>query len=770
MKIHALLIVCTLVAGFSANSFAAMVGSSRPVAQENFQKLIKTNECPSCDLAGVVLTRVDLSGANLEGANLAGAKLNLADLAGANLKNANLQGAKLGGADLAGADLRGANLTGAVLEGAYLKDAQLDGSIILDKPYESEELPDVSEKKYQDDQTRGKNVPYTQDVVIEDRRDLTGASSQEPTDLQVQEEETATAADTTESSATASSKTLVPMADAVVHTPDPEKSVTVEEQTEPAPVKDESAAEAAEDTGIWGSITSFFGGDSQEPGDEATVAEPAEQIVDQPAEEIVVSPVEEVVVIEEVQPETESVAEMVSEEKTLESEEIVIAEVEPVGAPPVVVTVEETVPEPSVTVEEKPEPAPVVDDSAAEAAEDAGIWGSITSFFGGDSQESGDEVAVVEPVDQEPAEQIVDQPAEEIVISRTEEVVVTEEVQPETESIAEMVSEEKILESEETIIVEVESVVASEEPVTAEEEVVVESVEPAAEPSAAELKQDVASEDKEDDSGFWSSVTSIFTSSDDEKEAGQESVEKGSVEVATQVDESVADISVRTGEDELPPDADVRTMIEQIEGVPSEPEVEVVQQEVISETVVEEPAVVEDSDQIVAVDAEKTGLESSGAAVPAAGSTVSDMIEQIEADQVPEPAPQDDMVYSVQTPEQAKFKQQMILERLLDEDRCVACDLAGVDLSGKNLNEVDLERANLQGANLEGINLNEANLKGVNFSDANLKDADLREADLYLADFTGADLTGAKFEEALIDSADFTDAIGANLEGAIKEE
>jgi len=411
-----------------------------------------------------------------------------------------------------------------------------------------------------------------------------------------------------------------------------------------------------------------------------------------------------------------------------------------------------------------------VDESAAEAAEDTGIWGSITSFFGGDSQEPGDEAKVAEPADYAPAEQIVDQPAEEIVVSQTEEVVVTEEVQSETESVAEMVSEEKVSESEETIIVEVEPVVAPEEPVTAEEEVVVESVEPAAEPSAAELKQDVASEDKEDDSGFWSSVTSIFISSDDEKEAGHESIEKGSGEVATQVDESVADTSVRTGEDELPPDADVRTMIEQIEGVPSEPEVVVVQQEVISETVVEESAVVEVSDQTAAADAEETGLESSGADVPAAGSTVSDMIEQIEADQVPETAPRDDMVYSVQTPEQAKLKQQMIIDRLLDEDRCVACDLAGVDLSGKNLNEVDIERANLQGANLEGINFNEANLKGVNFSGANLKDADLREADLYLADFTGANLTGAKFEEALIDSADFTDAEGVNLEGAIKEE
>ena len=554
MKSYALIVACSVIAGFSGNSFAALVGSPRPVARKNFQKLIKTNECPSCDLAGVVLNRVDLSEANLEGANLAGAKLYLANLSNANLKNANLQGAGLGGADLCGADLRGANLTGAVLEGAYLKGAQLDGRIIADKPYEAEDLPDVAEQKYVADESRSKNVPYTQDVVVGDRRDLGETTPPAvPGNLQVKQEEAIEPPDTGESSAIANSKMLVPMADAVVHTSGPEKPADVQMKTEAVPAADESVPEAGDDTGIWGSIVSFFGGDSEDSGDQAE--------------------------------------------------------------------------------------------------EDATV-------------------------------------------------------------------------------------------------------------------------------------------------TGQESAEGAAEGVATGVDEVVTDTSTRTGKDELAPDAGVRAMIEQIEGPPPEPEkVEIVEQDtgargevtagppdaevkpgegIIAETeqvsAVEEEAVVEVTDRTAEGDAAKTGMESSAADGPAAGASVSSMIVQIEADQLVEPIAPGDTVYTVETPEQAKAKRQMIIDRLLDEERCVACDLAGVDLSGKNLDEVDLERANLQGANLAGIDLSEANLKGVNFSGANLRDADLREADLYLADFTGANLTGAKFEGALIDSANFTDAKGANLKGAVKDE
>ncbi len=115
-------------------------------------------------------------------------------------------------------------------------------------------------------------------------------------------------------------------------------------------------------------------------------------------------------------------------------------------------------------------------------------------------------------------------------------------------------------------------------------------------------------------------------------------------------------------------------------------------------------------------------------------------------------------------------RKELLVEKLLDDNRCVECDLSGVDLSGKNLDEADLERANLQGADLSDADLSEANLKGADMRGANLRDADLREADLYRANLSSADLTGARFEEALIDMISISDAIGANLEGALSEE
>ena len=118
------------------------------------------------------------------------------------------------------------------------------------------------------------------------------------------------------------------------------------------------------------------------------------------------------------------------------------------------------------------------------------------------------------------------------------------------------------------------------------------------------------------------------------------------------------------------------------------------------------------------------------------------------------------LLYTVETPDQAAAKKQKTVDRLLDTDACVECDLAGVDLSGKRLKGVDLERADLAGANLSDVNLSEANLKGADLSGANLRGADLSEADLYKADLTGADLTGADLTDASTDSADFTGAQG----------
>ncbi|XOF35236.1 MAG: pentapeptide repeat-containing protein [Candidatus Electrothrix sp. YB6] len=126
------------------------------------------------------------------------------------------------------------------------------------------------------------------------------------------------------------------------------------------------------------------------------------------------------------------------------------------------------------------------------------------------------------------------------------------------------------------------------------------------------------------------------------------------------------------------------------------------------------------------------------------------------------------VTYTAETLEQSREKQQALVDKLLDEQRCVACDLAGADLRGAKLKKADLERADLQGADLEEADLRQANLKGTKWTGANLKKADLRKADLYLADFTGADLTEARLDGALVDSADFTGAIGVNLKKAVR--
>ena len=78
------------------------------------------------DLA--VLPKVDLEGANLQGASLFRAQLRDASLDGAQLRGASLEGAQLQGAGLDRAQLQGASLDGAQLQGASLAGAQLQGA------------------------------------------------------------------------------------------------------------------------------------------------------------------------------------------------------------------------------------------------------------------------------------------------------------------------------------------------------------------------------------------------------------------------------------------------------------------------------------------------------------------------------------------------------------------------------------------------------------------------------------------------------------------
>lgn len=92
---------------------------------KHVERLLKTNQCPLCDLSNADLSETNLFGANLVGANLKGVNLTGANLGSANLSDADLTGAKLERAYLYEAIFEATNLSRADLSSAYLKDAKL---------------------------------------------------------------------------------------------------------------------------------------------------------------------------------------------------------------------------------------------------------------------------------------------------------------------------------------------------------------------------------------------------------------------------------------------------------------------------------------------------------------------------------------------------------------------------------------------------------------------------------------------------------------------
>jgi uncharacterized protein YjbI with pentapeptide repeats len=104
-----------------------LAGNDRAFAAnpKHLDRLLKTNQCPLCDLSNADLTEASLYGANLVGANLKGAKLQGANLGAANLSDADLSGATLAGAYLFDAIFEATNFSQANLSNAYLKDAKL---------------------------------------------------------------------------------------------------------------------------------------------------------------------------------------------------------------------------------------------------------------------------------------------------------------------------------------------------------------------------------------------------------------------------------------------------------------------------------------------------------------------------------------------------------------------------------------------------------------------------------------------------------------------
>ena len=122
-----------LIAGCLGVAGSAIAGDEQHLIQ-----LLRSRQCPDCQLNDVDLTHADLRDADLKGAylrraNLSQARLDGADLSGSDLSFTSLQGASLRGSDLRnsrlmGTDLRRADLTGARLDPRALDQSHWDGA------------------------------------------------------------------------------------------------------------------------------------------------------------------------------------------------------------------------------------------------------------------------------------------------------------------------------------------------------------------------------------------------------------------------------------------------------------------------------------------------------------------------------------------------------------------------------------------------------------------------------------------------------------------
>jgi len=98
------------------------------------------------------------------------------------------------------------------------------------------------------------------------------------------------------------------------------------------------------------------------------------------------------------------------------------------------------------------------------------------------------------------------------------------------------------------------------------------------------------------------------------------------------------------------------------------------------------------------------------------------------------------------------------LMRLLEQRRCVGCQLADADLVHANLRDADLSGANLRRANLGQAQLDGARLAGADLSFTSLQGASLRGADLRGARLEGTDLRQSDLSGAQLDPG----ALGAS--------
>ena len=92
-------------------AFGGVAGAENP---DHMRQLLRTGDCPGCDLSGANLEGLNLSGANLQAADLNGANFQQTQLLNANMAEANLSDAVLVASDLSGANLENANLSNVV--------------------------------------------------------------------------------------------------------------------------------------------------------------------------------------------------------------------------------------------------------------------------------------------------------------------------------------------------------------------------------------------------------------------------------------------------------------------------------------------------------------------------------------------------------------------------------------------------------------------------------------------------------------------------------
>jgi uncharacterized protein YjbI with pentapeptide repeats len=111
--------------------------------------------------------------------------------------------------------------------------------------------------------------------------------------------------------------------------------------------------------------------------------------------------------------------------------------------------------------------------------------------------------------------------------------------------------------------------------------------------------------------------------------------------------------------------------------------------------------------------------------------------------------------------QQAAFDESPI-GKLIQEKRCISCDLKYQNFANAELANVALHKSRLMGTNFSAANLTSAILQDADLTGANLNRANLSQAALYGAQFLNTDLVGANLSKAKLAYTKLTGAMMKN--------